>query len=585
MVTESRERLTELLVETKILTQKKLDEALAVQKEKKEKLSEILLRLGYISKENMILVVSAELDVPVIQLMRYKIQPEVIALVPKKIAQLYSVIPVSRLMDTLTVAMIDPRDLNALDDLRRVTHLEIRRVLASEKDLKDAVDQYYGENVSQALKDVMKDFDEEGSLQVEEGGASSGHAVGSTQELLKMVDDEPIVKLTNSIMLDGVKRRSSDIFIEPEETTMRVRLRIDGLLQECLVAPKSMHSGVVSRIKVMSCLDIAEHRIPQDGRFKLRSGQKFVDFRVSVLPTYYGEKVVLRVLDKSGAVLDLDKSGFEPEPLASLKAATTHPHGMIAVCGPTGSGKTTTLYSTLKLLDRPEKNIVTVEDPIEFQMDGINQVAIRAEVKMTFAAALRSILRQDPDIIMVGEIRDSETADIAVKAALTGHLVLSTLHATTAVGAVTRFINMGIEPFLITSSILMTASQRLVRKVCLKCKKMYEPPPAAIKQLGITEKELAGFNGKLMFARGVGCEACGKKGYTGRAVLLEVLTMTPTIKNMILKNAQEYELKRAGRKEGMKTLRENGIAKILQGVTTPEEVMRVTAPDEAVEAP
>ncbi len=574
-------RLTELLVETKLLTLEKLKEALAIQKEKKERLSEILLRLGYVTQENVLQVISAEVNVPVIQLSRYKIQPDVIALIPKKIALRYSLMPVSKLIDTLTVAMADPRDLKAIDDLRSVTNLEIRRVLASEKDIKDAYEQYYGENVSQALKEVMKDFDDEGSLQVDEGSAANAVS-GSTQELLRLVEDEPIVKLTNSIMLDSIRKRSSDIFIEPEETTMRVRVRVDGLLQESFVAPRSMHAGVISRIKVMSKLDIAEHRIPQDGRFKLRAGNQFVDFRVSVLPTYYGEKIVLRVLDKSGALLDLDKSGFEPEPLAALKAAASHPHGMIAVCGPTGSGKTTTLYSTLKLLDQPDKNIVTVEDPIEFQIDGINQVAIRTEVKMTFAAALRSILRQDPDIIMVGEIRDSETADIAVKAALTGHLVLSTLHATTAVGAITRLINMGIEPFLITSSVLMTGSQRLVRKVCVKCKETYEPSPEAIKQLGISEKDRAAHAKKILFARGRGCEACGKKGYSGRAVLLEALLISPAIKAMILKNAQEYELKRMGRKEGMKTLRENGIAKVLQGVTTPEEVMRVTVRDEDV---
>jgi len=576
-----QERLERLLVETNLLSSEKLQEALAIQKTKKERLSDILLRLGYISKENVLQVTSAEIDVPVIQLSRYKIQPDVVALIPKKIAQHYLLLPVSKLMNTLTVAMVEPRDLNAIDDLRRITHLEIRRVLAAEKEVKDAFEQYYGENVSQALKDVMKDFDEEGgSLQIED--THGANAAGNAQELLKMVDDEPIVKLTNSIMTDAVKKRTSDIFIEPEENTMRVRLRIDGMLQEALVAPRSMHAGVISRVKVMSKLDIAEHRVPQDGRFKLRVGDKYVDFRVSVLPTYYGEKIVLRVLDKTGAVLDLDRSGFEPGSLAALKKASTHPHGMIAVCGPTGSGKTTTLYSVLKLLDRPEKNIVTVEDPIEFQMDGINQVAIRTEVKMTFAAALRSILRQDPDIIMVGEIRDSETADIAVKAALTGHLVLSTLHATTAPGAITRFINMGIEPFLITSSLLMTGSQRLVRKVCTKCKETYRPSPELVREIGITDKHLAEHGGKLLFARGRGCEACNRKGYAGRAVLLETLTISPLIKTMILKSAQEHELKKTGRQEGMVTLRENGIAKILQGVTSPEEVLRVTVSDDEV---
>lgn len=302
---------------------------------------------------------------------------------------------------------------------------------------------------------------------------------------------------------------------------------------------------------------------------------------MSVLPTYFGEKVVLRVLDKAQAVLDIDRLGFEMEPLRDLKKAADHPHGMILTCGPTGAGKTTTLYSVLKLIDSPEKNIITVEDPVEFQIEGINQVAIRPEVNLTFASALRSILRQDPDIIMVGEIRDAETADVAIKAALTGHLVLSTLHATTAVGAITRFLNMGIEPFLITSSVLLAGSQRLVRKICEKCKESYEPTKDLIEQLGIHDEHMkhAGVK-KMVFYKGRGCDACGKRGYLSRAVLLEALTLTPAIKNLILRAAPEYEIKEAGRAEGMMTLRENGIAKILKGITTPEEVMRVTVRDQ-----
>ncbi len=574
-----KERLIKVLVEPGLLTLENLDKALKIKEQTKERLCDVLVNLGYIPKENMLQAMSADLDVPVIQLSRYKIQPGVISLVPKKMAQRYMLIPVSHLVDTLTVAMTDPRNLNAIDDLARLTHLKIRCMIATEKEIKDAIELYHGENVSQALKDMMKVFDEDGGLVLEDGSAASP---GNTQELIRMMEDEPIVKLTNSIIIDAVKKRSSDIFIEPEETSMRVRLRVDGMLQEAIVAPRSMHAGVVSRVKVMSCLDIAEHRVPQDGRFKLRVGEKFVDFRVSVLPTYYGEKVVLRVLDKDGAMLDLDRSGFEPDSLTALKRSASHPHGLIAVCGPTGSGKTTTLYGVLKLLDKPEVNIVTVEDPVEFQIDGINQVGIHADGKMTFAAALRSILRQDPDIIMVGEIRDGETADIAVKAALTGHLVLSTLHATTAAGAVTRFVNMGIEPFLITSSMLMAGSQRLVRRVCMKCKEMYEPSPEAVRQLGITDVHLKNHKGKVLFARGRGCAACSGKGYSGRAVLLEALVLSPVIKALILKNAQEYELNRAGRSEGMKTLRDSGITKILQGITSPEEVVRVTVRDEVL---
>ena len=391
--------------------------------------------------------------------------------------------------------------------------------------------------------------------------------------------EEPVVKFTNSILYEAVKRRSSDIFIEPEEKNLRVRYRIDGLLQEGAMTTLSLHGGAISRIKVMASLDIAEHRIPQDGRFRIKIQEKEVDFRVSVLPTYFGEKVVLRVLDKSQASLDIDQIGFEEAPLKSLKKASGHPHAMILICGPTGAGKTTTLYSVLRLLDQPDKNIVTVEDPVEFRIHGINQVAIRPEVKLTFASALRAILRQDPDVIMVGEIRDFETADVAIKAALTGHMVLSTLHATTAVGAVTRLVNIGIEPFLITSSLLLVGSQRLVRKICDKCKESYEPSAELLEALGFSKKNLK--QEKLLFYKGRGCEACNKKGYLGRAVLLETLALTSAAKEMILKDAQEFELKELGRKEGMKTMREDGIAKIIKGITTPEEVMRVTISDEA----
>ncbi len=389
--------------------------------------------------------------------------------------------------------------------------------------------------------------------------------------------DDPVIKFTNSVLYDAVKRRSSDIFIEPEEKNLRIRYRVDGLLQEGAMTTQALHGGIVSRIKVMSNLDIAEHRIPQDGRFRIKVQEKEVDFRVSVLPTYFGEKVVLRVLDKSQASLEIDQLGFEPEPLKCLKKAATHPHGMILICGPTGAGKTTTLYSVLKLLDQPDKNIITVEDPVEFRLHGINQVTIRPEIKLTFASALRSILRQDPDIIMVGEIRDFETADVAVKAALTGHMVLSTLHATTAVGAITRLVNIGIEPFLITSSLLLVGSQRLVRRVCEKCKESYEPSPELLDQLGIPKRSA---KEKTVFYRGKGCDACNKKGYHGRAVLLETLVLSQAVKESILKSAQEYQLKELGRKEGMRTMREDGIAKVLKGVTTPEEVMRVTVRDE-----
>ncbi len=579
MATTLKERLTTLLVQNNLLTPDKLEKALKIQKEKKERIGDILVELGYISRDNLLEVLSTELNIPAIHLSRYKISPETLALVSKKVAEHYCLIPVSSFESTITLAMSDPMNVNALDDIHRTTGLEVRPMLASDKDIKEAIEHYYGENANRSFEKVMKDMAGEGSVELQDLSAGSADE-GTAQELLRLTEDAPIVKFTNSILAEAVNRRSSDIFIEPEEKALRVRFRVDGMLQEGVSTSKAMHVGVVSRVKVMSDLDIAEHRIPQDGRFKVKVRGRQIDFRVSVLPTYFGEKVVLRVLDKSQAVLDIEKLGFEPEPLADLKKAASHPHGMIIVCGPTGAGKTTTLYSVLKLIDSPNKNIVTVEDPVEFQLEGINQVSIRPEVKLTFAAALRSILRQDPDIIMVGEIRDAETADVAIKAALTGHLVLSTLHATTATGSITRLLNMGIEPFLITSSVLLAGSQRLVRKICVKCKEPYEPSKELIQQLGISEKKLSK---KTLFYRGKGCDVCVRQGYMGRAVLLEGLTLTSTVKNLILKGAQEYQLKALGRREGMKTLRENGIAKILQGVTTPEEVMKVTVKDQEIE--
>ncbi len=573
-----RERIGQLLIEKKLITKDQLTEALKLQKEKKERLGELLVNLGYISKDSLLECLSIELNIPAVHLARTKIPAEVVMLVPKKMADRYCLIPVAVSANSISIAMSDPVNLNAIDDVRHATGKVVHPLLAIDKDVREAIEQYYGENVTQAIQDVMKDISSEEGIEVSEGGFGFSSPEDSAQDLLRLTEEEPVVKLTNSILNEGVKRRSSDIFIEPEEKSLRVRYRVDGMLQEGLVTSRSMHSGVVSRVKVMSSLDIAEHRIPQDGRIKIKVKDRYVDFRVSVLPSYFGEKVVLRILDKSQAVLDINKLGFEPSPLDALKKSAAHPHGMIVICGPTGSGKTTTLYSVLKMIDKPDINIVTVEDPVEFQIEGINQVQIRSEVELTFAAALRSILRQDPDVIMVGEIRDGETADVAIKAALTGHLVLSTLHATTAVGAVTRFVNMGIEPFLITSSVLLAGSQRLVRKVCQKCREGYEPSKELLHQLGITDAHLNGK--KPVFYRGVGCELCNKKGYTGRAVLLEAITMTPNVKAMVLKSAQEYELKRQGRKEGMMTLRENGIAKVLAGVTSPEEVMRVTVRDE-----
>jgi type IV pilus assembly protein PilB len=567
-----KERIGQLLLENNLLTKEKLDEALKIQREKKENLADTLVRLGYVSRDNLLEVISVDLGIPAIHLSRYKIPPEVVSVVPKKTAQVYCLMPVSLFAKTLTVAMADPLNLMAIDDVRRMTSYEIRPVLANEKDIRDTLELYYKEKPGAPAE-------KQGAPKAAPGKKAAAEPV--FEESLSLIENEPVVKLTNTILAESLRLHSSDVFIEPQEKDFRVRFRVDGLLQEGAGSSREMHAGVVSRIKVMSNLDIAEHRLPQDGRFKIKHQGKEVDFRVSVLPTYFGEKVVLRVLDKNQSILNLEELGFEPEPLEDLKKTALHPHGMIIVCGPTGSGKTTTLYALLKMIDSPEKNIVTVEDPVEFQMEGINQVSIRSEINLTFASSLRSILRQDPDIVMVGEMRDAETGDVAIKAALTGHLVLSTLHSTTAAGAVTRLLNMGVEPFLVTSSLLLAGSQRLVRRVCGNCKEGYEPAKELLHQLGVTDKMLKGQ--KAVFYRGRGCEQCLKKGYSGRAVLIEAMRLTPEVKGLILKGAQEYQLKAVARKAGMKSLREDGIAKVLKGITSPEEVMRVTVKDQELE--
>jgi len=436
------------------------------------------------------------------------------------------------------------------------------------------IERYYEEPATQVLDEIIKDISDM-DIEVVRAAREGGMDM---QELVRLTKEAPVIKITNLLLEKAIEMNASDLLVEPWERSMRVRVRVDGMLREIEGPPLKFHAPIVSRIKVMSELDIAEHRLPQDGRFKVKIQDRFIDFRVSILPSFFGEKVALRVLDKSMATLDLDRLGFDANSLATIKSCADRPHGMVLVCGPTGSGKTTTLYSVLKYVDSPEDNIVTVEDPVEYQLDGINQVSVRPEIGLTFAGCLRSILRQDPDTIMVGEIRDFETVDIAIKSALTGHLVLSTLHTTTAAGTIVRLVNMGVEPFLITSSIICILNQRLVRKVCDSCKEAYDLPAATAQSLGIeaTNKDVAAYRGK-------GCKRCFGIGYAGRIVIGEALMLTPTIKELIIKRGQEYEIKAAARREGMQTLRQNGLKKALEGVTSIEEVLRVTAPDEPID--
>jgi len=564
-----KERLIELLINNKIISRAQLDKALATQKEKGGSLKNILVQSGFITEKDLMSTLSQGLGIPPISLARFKIDQELLKLVPRDIANKYQVMPVSRVGNMLTVAISDPLNIFAIDDLRSLTGLEIGTIIASQKELQDSIDQYYGESTHEAIEELMADMKTQEMEIIHVGMAEE--KVDSAR-LFKLVEEAPVVKLTNMILENGIKAKASDILIEPMEDFLRIRYRVDGVLKDSEPLPKNTHESIVSRVKVMSELNIAERRLPQDGRFKLGINKNFVDFRVSILPSSKGEKVALRILDKSQAMLDINKIGFSEDALDRLRKCASRPHGMILVCGPTGSGKTTTLYSLMKYVQAPEKNLITVEDPVEYQIEGINQVTARPDVGLTFASALRSILRQDPDVIMIGEIRDFDTVDIAIKSALTGHLVLSTLHTTTAAGSVVRLVNMGCEPFLISASLISIVAQRLIRRLCPKCREGYCVPDVLCKKLGVS--------GNVKFYRAKGCPLCLNTGYSGRIGICEVLVMSPAIRELVLKRARENEVKKISRTEGMKTLREDGITKVLAGVTSLEEVLRVTVADE-----
>ena len=575
MVPGLKEKLTKILIDKHLIKESDLEKARAVQKEKGGGLSDILVTLGFISKNDLMVVLSEELGIPPMNLARFKIDPDVIKLIPRKVARHYKILPVSKMGDTLSLAIADPLNIFAIDDIKALTGFKIVPIVTTEKDIVEALGQYYDGDAYAAIEKIVGDMSGEAGVKLLEEGA--GAAAG--EDLFKIAQEAPVVKITDMLLAEGVNIRASDILVEPLENELRVRYRIDGVLREGRRPPKVLHSAIVSRLKVMSDLDIAEHRLPQDGRFKVKLHGREVDFRISVLPSSMGEKVALRILDKAQATLDIAKLGFDERSLEEIKKASEKPHGMILICGPTGCGKTTTLYSILQYVNCPEDNIVTVEDPIEYLIEGINQVTSRPDIGLTFAGALRSILRQDPDTIMIGEIRDFETVDIAIKAALTGHLVLSTLHTTTATGSVIRLVNMGVEPFLITSSVIMVGAQRLVRKICPVCKESYELDKETAAKLKIgSGKE------KAVLYRGKGCQSCFGSGYKGRVALIEVLALTPKIKELILEGSQEYKIREEARREGMRTLRENGIQNVLEGVTTLDEIIRVTVGDQDLEA-
>jgi len=563
-------RLGELLVREQLISPEQLQRALEDSRKSGDRLGNSLVKMGVLQEEDLTQFLSKQYGVPAINLAEFDIDPEVIALIPKDVAAKHRVIPVNRSGSSLIVAMSDPSNIFAIDDLKFLTGYNIEVVVASELAINEAMTKYHEKEQSFNFDEVFGEVSEDVDFIADE---SDGDAI---VDLEKASSDAPVVKLCNHILLSAIKQGASDIHIEPYEKTYRVRYRIDGVLIEQMQPPLKLKAALTSRLKIMSSLDIAERRLPQDGRIKLRIGKgKEMDFRVSVLPTLFGEKIVMRLLDKGNLQLDMTKLGFEQGQLDEFKKAIESPFGMLLVTGPTGSGKTTTLYSALSELNTPEDNISTAEDPVEYNLQGINQVQMHDDIGLNFAAALRSFLRQDPDTIMIGEIRDFETAEIAVKAALTGHLVLSTLHTNDAPATVTRLLNMGVEPFLVTASLVLVEAQRLVRKICVECKQPFPTPKEQLKQLGAKDEEIA--TAKCM--KGAGCKVCNGSGFKGRIAVYEIMTLKDALKELVLQGASAAELKAEAIRLGMRTLRMSGITKVCTGVTTADEVARITAAD------
>jgi len=561
-------RLGDRLVQAGLITKAQLDKALEEQKRTGGLIGSNLIKLGYIKEEDLLHFLSKQFGFPAIDLTKVEITADLLKLVPSEVVQKHKVLPVSRAGSTLVIATSDPTNYLVIDDIKFLTGYNIDVVVAEETALKDSINRYYDQSAS--LMDVMSDLQD---LELE---VVDTQEEVNIEELEKSTSDAPVVKLVNVILTEAIAKEASDIHIEPYEKQFRVRYRIDGVLHEIMNPPMRLKNAIISRLKIMSNLDIAERRLPQDGRIKLKTQGKEMDFRVSVLPTLFGEKLVLRLLDKSALQLDMTKLGFEEQALKEFKDAIYQPYGMVLVTGPTGSGKTTSLYSALSDLNKVTENISTAEDPVEYNLPGINQVQMHEEIGLNFAAALRAFLRQDPDIIMVGEIRDFETAEIAIKAALTGHLVLSTLHTNDAPSTIHRMLNMGVEPFLVTSSVNLILAQRLVRKICSECKEPHELNAQALVEMGMSLEEAESTESY----QGAGCERCNDTGYKGRIALYEVLPLREELKELILEGGSSGELKRAAGQAGMKSLRQSGLHKVREGMTTAEEILRVTAADD-----
>jgi len=567
-------RLGEILVKDSLITADQLKQALEHQKKNGGRLGTCLVKLGLVSDDDITAVLSRQYGVPSINLKFYEVDPAVIKLVPQETAVRYQIVPLSRVGSTLTIAMTDPTNVFAMDDIKFMTGFNVEPVVASETAISEAIHKFYGEVESvEELDKVMKDLtgDETDALEL-----AAEETEMDLASLSKAAEEAPIIKLCNLILTDAVKRGASDIHVEPYEKEFRVRFRIDGVLQNVMAPPMKLKDAMTSRMKIMSKLDISEKRLPQDGRIMIKylkdGKKKELDFRVSTVPTLFGEKIVLRLLDKENLRLDMTKLGFEPEALAKFERQILKPYGMVLVTGPTGSGKTNTLYSSVARLNTPDTNIMTAEDPVEFQLAGINQVQMKEQIGLNFASALRAFLRQDPNIILVGEIRDFETAEIAVKAALTGHLVLSTLHTNDAPSTISRLMNMGIEPFLVATSVNLICAQRLVRRICVGCKEPLQIQASALTEAGYTAEEAT----KTTVQHGKGCATCNNTGYKGRVGLYEVMEINDELRELILVGASALEIKKKALEQGMITLRRSGLQKVAAGLTTMEEVLRET---------
>ena len=564
-------RLGEQLVKSGLIKNEQLAKALEVQKEQGGKVGTNLVKLGFLDEATLVDQLSKHFGVPAVSLDGIKVDESIIKIIPADVARKYTILPIAKTGAKVTIAMGDPTNVFAMDDIRFMTGYNVEPVVASESALRGAVDRYYGSTHAIELKKVMEEVSDSAGDSLEVLDEEENLDLASLEQ---SAEEAPVVRLVNIVLTDAIKRGASDIHIEPYEKDYRVRYRIDGLLYEMMKPPIKLREAITSRCKILAKLDIAEKRLPQDGRIKIKTkvqGKvKDLDFRVSVLPTIFGEKIVMRLLDKDNLMLDMSRLGFEAESLRRFESAILKPYGMVLVTGPTGSGKTNTLYSALSRINTVDVNIITAEDPVEFNIPGINQVQMKEQIGLNFAAALRSFLRQDPNIILVGEIRDFETAEVAIKAAMTGHLVLSTLHTNDAPSSINRLMNMGIEPFLVATSVHLIAAQRLVRRICSFCKEPTEVPAAALVNLGFSEQEAR----TLKLFKGRGCERCSSTGYKGRVALYEVMEIDDEVRELILSGASAYELRQKSLQKGMIGLRESGLQKIRDGVTSIDEVVR-----------